>query len=405
MKCVLVHAADLHLDSPLRGFARQEGVAADALRNATRAAFRNLIDLCLTRKAHFLLLAGDLFDGSWRDFSTGLFFVKELERLRTLGTRVLIVRGNHDAESTIQKTLPYPNFVHQFGASAPSSETFSEFDLTVVGQSFAERDVTADLAAQYPKKRGSGLTIGLLHTALEGREGHANYAPTTTRTLRDKGYDYWALGHVHTREHTLHPETQIAFPGNLQGRNIRETGPKGALVIEVDDGALNVEFCALDVARFHVLDLTSAADDDLEALSQRFARAVDGLYADGGPNVRIVRLLLTNQTGALRHGMDQLRAELCASAIARDLLLEKVRLVPSSNEKKGSLSSSVEAATPLLAWGQFAADEPTCALLRDELAGLQAELPDLLHAESEEDELDLFRRAVATANARIEGLP
>src|SRR6266511_4052139 len=98
-----VHAADLHLDSPLRGLARYEGAPLQAIRGATRRAFENLIDLCLEEGAAFLLLAGDIFDGNWRDYSTGLFFAAQLSRLKATGIPVVLVRGNHDAESRITK--------------------------------------------------------------------------------------------------------------------------------------------------------------------------------------------------------------------------------------------------------------------------------------------------------------
>ena len=76
------------------------------------------------------------------------------------------------------------------------------------------------------------FNIGLLHTCATGREGHDRYAPCTVDDLRAKGYDYWALGHVHTREILATATRPIVFPGNIQGRHIRETGPKGCLLVD-----------------------------------------------------------------------------------------------------------------------------------------------------------------------------
>src|SRR5690242_9452537 len=92
-----VHAADLHLDSPLRGLSRYEGAPVEAVRGATRRAFQNLIDLCLEEGAAFLLLAGDIYDGDWKDYGTGLFFLHQLARLRAADVEVVLIRGNHDA--------------------------------------------------------------------------------------------------------------------------------------------------------------------------------------------------------------------------------------------------------------------------------------------------------------------
>src|SRR5258705_6551877 len=100
-----VHAADLHIDSPMRGLVRYEGAPLAAMRGATRRAFENLVDLCLEEGAAFLLLAGDIYDGNWKDYSTGLFFAAQLSRLKAANVSVVLVRGNHDAQSQITKHL------------------------------------------------------------------------------------------------------------------------------------------------------------------------------------------------------------------------------------------------------------------------------------------------------------
>src|SRR4051812_29910913 len=108
-----VHAADLHLDSPLRGLDRYEGAPVEQLRGATRRALENLVALCLSEKADFLLLAGDLYDGGWKDYRTGLFFAAQMSRLRAADIPVFFVRGNHDAESNITRSLRLPENVRE----------------------------------------------------------------------------------------------------------------------------------------------------------------------------------------------------------------------------------------------------------------------------------------------------
>ena len=68
-----IHAADIHLDSPLSGLSAYEGAPVELLRNAPRAAFSNLIDEAIRERVDFMVIAGDLYDGSWKDFNTGLF--------------------------------------------------------------------------------------------------------------------------------------------------------------------------------------------------------------------------------------------------------------------------------------------------------------------------------------------
>src|SRR5271155_4391057 len=93
-----IHAADIHLDSPLQGLARRGRIPPDITRDCTREAFRSIINLAIAEDAAFLLIAGDLYDGDWKDFSTGLFFAAEMRRL---ARPCFLLRGNHDARSII----------------------------------------------------------------------------------------------------------------------------------------------------------------------------------------------------------------------------------------------------------------------------------------------------------------
>ena len=184
----LVHAADLHLDSPLRGLERYEGAPVERVRGATRRALENLVEFCIEEGAELLLLAGDLYDGNWKDYSTGLFFAKQMSRLREAGIRVALIRGNHDAASQITKHLRLPENVLEFSQRKPETHVFEDLGIAVHGQSFATRDVTEDLATRYPQAVPSLLNVGLLHTCA-GREGHDPYAPCSVETLISKGYD------------------------------------------------------------------------------------------------------------------------------------------------------------------------------------------------------------------------
>lgn len=278
----LVHAADIHLDSPLRGLDRYDGAPSADLRVATRRAFVNLVDHCLEERVDALLLAGDVYDGDWQDFNTGLFFVKQLARLREAGIRVWAVLGNHDAASVITRRLKLPENVTLLSHDAPQTSVDERLGLAVHGQSFAKRDVGEDLAAAYPRALPGLLNVGLLHTALAGRPEHAPYAPTTADRLASKGYAYWALGHVHRAE-VVSRDPWIVFPGNLQGRSVRETGEKGFVVVTAEGTQVrSVEPVAADVARWHDLsvDVSPArSPDDAATLVQRALEAAAGASA------------------------------------------------------------------------------------------------------------------------------
>jgi DNA repair exonuclease SbcCD nuclease subunit len=279
----IVHAADLHLDSPLVGLERYDGAPVEAIRGATRRAFANLVNLCVDERAELLLIAGDVYDGDWKDYSTGLFFAATLARLRDAGTRVVVVRGNHDAASQITKNLRLPAHVRELSKDRPETVRFDDIGVAVHGQSFRDRSVKDDLAARYPERLKDFFNVGLFHTSLTGREGHDDYAPSTLSTLKNRGYDYWALGHVHRRE-VVSDDPFVVYPGNLQGRSARETGPKGATVIEVRENRVTgIEHRALDVVRWTKCEVlvheSHTADDVVDLCRVEMARETE--RADG----------------------------------------------------------------------------------------------------------------------------
>ena len=292
----VVHAADLHIDSPLRGLGRVEGAPTDDLRLATRKAFTRLVDTCLEEQAALLVLAGDVFDGEWRDFNTGLFFVRELTRLRDADTKVVMVRGNHDAESVLARHIPLPPHVHTFSADAPETVEYPRLGLAVHGQSYISRSVEDNLADGYPARRKDLVNIGVLHTNAVGDSGHGNYAPCTVGQLVRHGYDYWALGHVHRRQ-VLNQEPWVVYPGNLQGRHVHESGAKGCTLLRIDDDHIkSVEHRDMDVLRWAEVvvstDTAATLDDILRHIRQRMQQ----LHADAAGRPLLVRVVIEGTT-------------------------------------------------------------------------------------------------------------
>ncbi len=287
-----LHAADIHLDSPLRGLDGHEREIAERVRTAPRAAFENLIARAISAPVDFVVIAGDLYDGSWRDYRTGLFFAEQMGRLREAGIPAFLLYGNHDAESVITKPLSLPDNVRVFGSRKPGTFTLDEPGVALHGQSFREKAVTDNLVPGYPSPRKGMFNIGVLHTGLGGGFGHDSYAPCSLLDLTSKGYDYWALGHIHQRQ-ILHRDPFVVFPGNLQGRHVQETGPKGAFLVTVSDGA--VAECApvdFDVVRWMdvPVDVKGAGslDEALESVGRALEAAATG--ADGRLLVARVRL-------------------------------------------------------------------------------------------------------------------
>ncbi|HEY4105007.1 MAG TPA: metallophosphoesterase [Polyangiaceae bacterium] len=376
-----VHAADLHLDSPLSGLSKYEGAPVEQIRGATRHALENLVELCIDEHAALLVIAGDLYDGDWRDYSTGLFFNKQMAKLRSAGVKVVWIRGNHDAASRLTAHLALPDNVRELSHKKPESFVIESLGVVVHGQGFESRDVTEDLSLRYPEPKRDLFNIGLLHTALEGRAGHALYAPCKLSALIDRGYDYFALGHVHRRE-VLSEKPWLVFPGNLQGRHARETGAKGATLVSVEDGKITaVEHRALDQVRWHVATADISGESSLDGVLDRARQALTAAAQASEGRLAAIRLALEgasamHETCAAR--IDQLSEE--ARSIALDLpneaWLEKVELATRPLAERARLREREDAIGEMLRGiGALANDDAALVELGAELNELKRKLP------------------------------
>jgi DNA repair exonuclease SbcCD nuclease subunit len=325
-----IHAADVHLDSPLRGLSKYESAPAESIRNACRKAFENLVDLAIEEKVAFVLLVGDLYDGEWKDYSTGIFLSRQMGRLGKNDIPVFAVAGNHDAANRMTKALDVPANMKMLSSRKVETIKLDKHAVAIHGRSFGTQHVDKNIVVEFGAADKGTFNIGLLHTSLDGREGHAPYAPCKIDDLRSKGYQYWALGHVHKQEF-VSEEPHIVFPGCIQGRHIRETGSKGCVLVTVEDGSVSdIETCPLDVMRWvhsHV-DLTDATDMTEVLERVRISIFDEIALAEGRPIAMRICLEgateVSNKLAAYPERFEQRIKALGAEIAGDDLWIEKV---------------------------------------------------------------------------------
>ena len=347
-----IHCADLHLDSPLLGLAARDDAPQEEIRGATRRALENLVNLAISERVSFVVIAGDVYDGDWDDYNTGLFFHRNMVKLGGHGIPVFLIRGNHDAASQISRRLTYPANVTEFSTDVPQTVRLEVDGVPVAihGQGFAQRAVTDNLALAYPDPIPGALNVGLLHTCAEGSEGHEPYAPCRISELVDKGYEYWALGHIHKRQ-ILHEHPYVVFPGNIQGRHIREEGDKGCTLVMVEDlsSPLRIEHKSLDVLRWFTceVDLSSAAT--MEDFFASVKSAIEAL-ADAHRRRRLaLRIVLRGATplhGQLLEDAERFSSEIegaAYEAAGDGVWIEKVKFRTEPVTGNAQLSLDTEA--------------------------------------------------------------
>lgn len=354
-----VHAADIHLDSPLRSLALRNPRLAEFVGNASRQVLARIVDLCLEEQVHALLLAGDLYDGEQTSMKTARFLGEQLRRLDAAGIEVFIIRGNHDALSKITKELVFSKNVHVFGGRAEAIEiprVRGEQSIVMHGLSFAKPQATESLLAKYRPPVAGAINIGLMHTSLGGSPNHDVYAPCSTGDLLNSGFRYWALGHIHRRSTTEGP-CAIVMPGIPQGRDIGESGPKSVTLASVlDDGSIVLDERIVSLAQFERIGVDASGAASWSDLVARIETTLRDATTRSASDHLVARLAVSGTTTMawnIRRDADLLRteAEVRAEAIG-NVWIEKLDI-----DCRRPVASAVENADPVYALRRMMNDE------------------------------------------------
>jgi DNA repair exonuclease SbcCD nuclease subunit len=326
-----LHTADLHLDAPLRAVALRDPELAAEIGVASRTAFSRIVDLCLAEAVAFLVIAGDLWDGTYSSTKTPRFLKQELLRLEAAGIGCYILRGNHDALARQTGELEAPANTTVFGARPSTVELMIDGQpVALHGLSFREPHAPESLLPRYPAPKPGAFNLGLMHTSLNGSPGHDPYAPCSLAELEAHGYDYWALGHIH-RRFVHRGRATVVMPGTPQGRDIGEAGAASVTLVRVgDDGTVTLEERSVAPLRFDrlPLDCTGIADwSDLLAHLDRALRAA--AEAPRAEDHLVLRPVLTGATPLawrIARDRDRLTEEARALSAGRRLWIDKLEL-------------------------------------------------------------------------------
>lgn len=385
-----IHAADIHLDSPLRSLALRNHELATLVGNATRRAFEHIIDLALSERVNALLIAGDLYDGDQTSMKTARFLAEQLRRLDQAGIDVFIIRGNHDALSKITKELILPERVQIFDRKACAiTVTAPDHAQPVVfhGLSFAKPHAPDSLLPQYSLPVSGAVNIGLMHTSLNGAEGHDLYAPVSVSDLQSHGFHYWALGHIHKRAvyaPTSQYNSTVVMAGNPQGRDINEAGAKSVTLVTIDDsGTVHTEERLTSIAQFERVSVDVSACEDWRVVIQVVNEALEAKREATASEHLVARLHLTGSTALawqMRRDHDLLltEAEDRAAQIG-DCWIEKLE-IDCTPPRKNQPSDTMLTADPLQELGRLITDELAASPvyqsgLADQMDALVKKLP------------------------------
>jgi len=277
-----IHTADLHLDTPFKGLSLWNDDLASKLKEATFNSFRKIIDLCIQEKADFMIIAGDIFDSENKSLAAQLKFVDELKRLSNKGIPVYFVCGNHDPLSSWLESIQMPGNTFRFDSAEVENYIFQKNDKPLVdiyGISFQNKVVNENLALKYNLTNDQSLiSIAILHGTTGAPGSHENYAPFKVEDVTGKGFDYWALGHIHKRQIIRDRYPVIVYPGNPQGRDFGETGAKGCYMVEIAKNKTpEIRFIPTQLIRFEDVRIDLTGEEKIDRLSGRIEEVISSL--------------------------------------------------------------------------------------------------------------------------------
>ena len=255
-KITFMHAADLHIGAPFRGLRALSPEWADRLCEAIPEAYDRMIDAAISHEVDFVVIAGDVFDEARASYADYLRFFKGIERLGSAGISAYLCTGNHDPYVQWQQDFfTLPDNAYMFAADKPSFALYERAGepLCVLGgrgypnkvwpasSSIAEGITRNAACAELGlKAQDAPFGVGVLHTGLNL---DPTKAPADPAELLSAGFDYWALGHIHKRYVDDMDNPRLVFSGCIQGRDIKETGPRGVNLVTLEEGMPNrVEF-------------------------------------------------------------------------------------------------------------------------------------------------------------------
>ena len=262
----LLHAADLHLGSPLRALGDASADIAERLARASEVSVERIVTTAIEAEVDLVVVAGDLYDREARSVRANQFLVDQFARLAERDIPAYVVHGNHDPLGWGAEKLDFPENVHVFGPDEVESAVYpnaNQPEIEILGQSYGSRHVGANLARNYQPQLPTVPTIGILHTGLD--PGGREYVPCSPEDLANRDVQYWALGHLH-HPHRL-DRIPAAYPGIPQPRHAGEPPVGGCLLVELaDDAPPDIEF----VPTTSVLWVTGTIDvEDLDDSTER----------------------------------------------------------------------------------------------------------------------------------------
>ncbi|CQR47052.1 putative metallophosphoesterase YhaO [Paraliobacillus sp. PM-2] len=282
-KLRFIHCADLHIDIPFKGLENLPSSLFKEVKQSTFKALERLVQTAINKHVDFVLMVGDVFDQSTQSVYAQMQFLHACNQLSDHNISVYVSFGNHDYLQRDLIKMDFPPNVHLFPDEHVTHFVHKKNNkdiATIYGFSYMNPAVYENKTPLFNKKTTTPYHIGMLHGSVEQNTGHDTYAPFKIQELVNKDFDYWALGHIHKRQH-VKEFPPIVYPGNIQGRSKKETGEKGCYYVELSKHHTELTFIPIQTVRFEQLTIDVSTLTTIQAIEGAIDQQIQEFTTQG----------------------------------------------------------------------------------------------------------------------------
>lgn len=247
-----VHIADVHLDTPFKTISDRADIGIER-RLEQREALKKVTNYIKENNIEYLFISGDLYDQEYIR-ETSISFLNDLFK-QIPNTNIYIAPGNHDPylKNSFYATYAWNNNVKIFTNVV---EKVEKDDVNIYGYGFNSFEMNDNQLENINIENKDKINILITH----GDLNESKYNPIKLNELKEKGFDYVALGHIHKRD----DKTNIVYPGSLISLGFDELGEHGMVAGEINNKELNKKFIKIDEREFveYELDVSNILSEE-----------------------------------------------------------------------------------------------------------------------------------------------
>ncbi|MBR3133693.1 MAG: DNA repair exonuclease [Clostridia bacterium] len=248
-----IHTADMHFDTQFDTLAGA-GNMSEIRRLEQRKIMKKIIDYCRDNSIQLLLISGDLYEHKFIRKSS-INYINDLFK-QIPDTKIFISPGNHDPylQNSFYNTYKWSENVYIFKDEIEKVQIDENTNIYGFGFTdfYCHNSGIDNIVLDEPNK----TNILIVHGSLDANnDEYKEYNSISSKKLKNIGFDYIALGHIHKRYDNGEKTGRVIYPGSPISMGFDELGEHGMIIGEIEKGQVKTEFIKLDEREYKEIEV------------------------------------------------------------------------------------------------------------------------------------------------------